>query len=212
MCSREELKQLLYELLFRVNQVAYLSARTQFTDECNSLNTRKHVINHDKSQSGDGNARFERILRFQKAYIRYFVFSSDPYTEFIVPLTSSSLALFITNILSRDGQSPLAYHTSRTIIEFLQVSLLFVVVHLISNRCFLTLVPLCVLHMHTLLQITQNHVVERLLVHYKSDLAKVIKELRLPYNIDVLARIRRDCFQQNFRDPNSLQNHQVHVS
>lgn len=60
-------------------------------------------------------------------------------------------------------------------------------------------------------QITQSHVVERLLLHYKTDLLKVIKEQRLPYNIDVLAKIRRDCYLQNFNDPNSLQNSQVHV-
>lgn len=61
------------------------------------------------------------------------------------------------------------------------------------------------------LQITHSHVVEVLMLHYKNDLVKVLKELRLPYNIDVLARIRRDCFQQNFSDPNSLHHTQVHV-
>lgn len=65
--------------------------------------------------------------------------------------------------------------------------------------------------MCTSFQITQSHVVERLLLHYKTDLTKVIKEQRLPYNIDVLARIRHDCYQQNFNDPNSLQNSQVIV-
>lgn len=120
MCSRGELKQLLYELLFRVDQVAYLGARTQFNEECNA-NSHRYS---EKNPIGNGNLRFENILRFQKAYMRYFVFASDPYTDFIVPLTSSSLALFITNILSRDGpmQSPGIYHTSRSIIEFLQVS------------------------------------------------------------------------------------------
>lgn len=54
--------------------------------------------------------------------------------------------------------------------------------------------------------------VQRLLSHYKSDLVKVIKELRLPYNIEVLTQIRRDCYHQHFNDPNSLQNNQVHVS
>lgn len=124
MCSREELRQLLHELLYRMDQVAYLGARTQFNEECNNIKSQNFSAYNDKSHIGNGNARFENILRFQKAYIRYFVFASDPYTEFIVPLTSSSLALFITNILSQDGpsQSPV-YHTSRTIIEFLQVSL-----------------------------------------------------------------------------------------
>lgn len=125
MCSREELRQLLYELLCRLDYVAYLAARTQFKDDCNNMNSRKFSTRKEKKQRPSaGNKRFENILRFQRAYIRYFVFASDPYTEFIVPLTSSSLALFITNILSRDGpmQSPTAYHTSRSIIEFLQVS------------------------------------------------------------------------------------------
>lgn len=49
------------------------------------------------------------------------------------------------------------------------------------------------------------------MLHYKNDLIKVIKEFRLPYNIDVLARIRRDCFHQNFSDPNSLHHPQVLV-
>lgn len=138
MCSREELKQLLHELLYRLDQVAYLGARTQFKDECNSLSSQTYLEYHGKCQFTNGNIRFESILRFQKAYIRYFVFSSDPYTEFIVPLTSSSLALFITNILSRDGngQTELPpYHTSRTIIEFLQV----------SGRCK----PRCCAHKHS---------------------------------------------------------------
>lgn len=51
-----------------------------------------------------------------------------------------------------------------------------------------------------------------LLLHYKSELVKVMKELRLPYNIEVLAQIRRDCYHQHFNDPNSLHNNQVHVS
>lgn len=54
--------------------------------------------------------------------------------------------------------------------------------------------------------------VQTLLRHYKSDLVKVIKELRLPYNIEVLTQIRRDCYHQRFNDPNSLQNNQVLVS
>lgn len=124
MCSRSELRQLLHELLFRLDQVAYLGARTQFSEECSQLESLNFSTHIDKYHSGNGNTRFENILRFQKAYIRFFVFAADPYTEFIVPLTSSSLALFITNILSQDGptQLPVAYHTSRTIVEFLQVS------------------------------------------------------------------------------------------
>lgn len=62
------------------------------------------------------------------------------------------------------------------------------------------------------LQITHSHVVETLMLHYKNDLVKVINELRLPHTIEILARIRRDCFHQNFSDPNSLQHTKVHVS
>lgn len=64
----------------------------------------------------------------------------------------------------------------------------------------------------TTFQITQSHVVKRLLLHYKTDLLKVVKELRMPYNIEVLTQIRHDCYQHNFSNPNSLQNTQVLVS
>lgn len=123
MCSREELRQLLFELLYRLDQVAFLGARRQFSEESSNLTLKNKNVSAALKMGRD-TARFEKILRFHKAYIRYFVFASDPYTEFIVPLGSSSLALFMTNILSRDGpmSSPIGYHTSRTIIEFLQVS------------------------------------------------------------------------------------------
>lgn len=130
MCSRQELRQLLHELLFRLDQVAYLGARTQFNEECNSISNAHRYgggdgngVGIDESPYANGNKHFENILRFQRAYIRYFVFALDPFTEFIVPMKSSSLALFINNILSRDGpMQPMTGHTSRTIIEFLQVS------------------------------------------------------------------------------------------
>lgn len=125
MCSRQELRQLLHELLFRLDQVAYLGARTQFNEECNSISNAQRYGADKNGPHANGNVHFERILRFQRAYIRYFVFVLDPYTEFIVPMKSSSLSLFINNILSRDGptQSPIMTgHTSRTIIEFLQVN------------------------------------------------------------------------------------------
>lgn len=131
MCTRQELRQLLHELLYRLDQVAYLGARTQFNEECNSISNAQRFGagvggGFDKIPYANGNVHFENILRFQRAYFRYFVFALDPYTEFIVPMKSSSLALFINNILSRDGptqQSSMTGHTSRTIIEFLQVSL-----------------------------------------------------------------------------------------
>lgn len=142
MCSREELRQLLYELLCRLDYVAYLAARTQFKEECNIANSRRSSARIErKYKPVAGNKQFENILRFQRAYVRYFVFAaSDPYTEFIVPLTSNSLALFITNILSRDGpmQSPTAYHTSRTIIEFLQVCYFECYNHVVENLRYLS--------------------------------------------------------------------------
>lgn len=53
--------------------------------------------------------------------------------------------------------------------------------------------------------------VQRLLSHYKTDLMQVIKDQHLPFNIEVLTKIRHDCYQEHFSNPNSLQNNQVHV-
>lgn len=61
-------------------------------------------------------------------------------------------------------------------------------------------------------QITQNHVVVRLLSHYKQELSKVVKELRMPYTIEVLAQIRRDCFLRHFSTPNALRKLHSEVS
>lgn len=125
MCTREELKSLLFELISRIDQVALLSAKYQFNDEFygNANGVRSHERNKSPLDAYM-RARFEDILRFQRAYIRYFVFSDDPLMNFIVPLPPSSLTLFITNILSDLGQdnNPSGFHTTHSIITFLQVS------------------------------------------------------------------------------------------
>lgn len=74
--------------------------------------------------SPNADIRFAEILRFQKAYLRYFVFVNDQYTELIVPLSMSSLSMFISNIISQTPKPPTPpiFQTSRTIIEFLQVN------------------------------------------------------------------------------------------
>lgn len=121
MCTREELKSLLFELILRVDQVALLSAKYQFNDEFhgNTNGVRSHERNKIPLR-----ARFDDILRFQRAYIRYFVFADDPLMNFIVPLPPTSLTLFMTNILSDIGQNdgPSGFHTTHSIIKFLQVS------------------------------------------------------------------------------------------
>lgn len=119
MCTREELKTLLYELLLRVDQVAFLSAKCQLDDEFVLGNAAGLQLTDKMPQ----NARFKYILRFQKAYIRYFVFACDPSANFIVPLQSTSLTLFMTNILSDiQTEIPPGYHTTNTIVRFLEVS------------------------------------------------------------------------------------------
>lgn len=140
MCTREEIKFLLKELLQRIDRVALLSARVQFNEECESQKTYTHY-NHVVELPVPRNAdiRFGEILRYQKAYLRYMVFANDPYTELVVPLSISSLSLFITNIISQTPKpsTPPIFQTSRTIIEFLQV--------INTNRMF----SLHRLHTHT---------------------------------------------------------------
>lgn len=125
MCTREELKSLLFELIIRVDQVALLSAKYQLNDEYhgNANGVRSHERNKIPLDAYM-RARFEDILRFQRAYIRYFVFADDPLMNFIVPLQPSSLTLFITNILSDIGHndSSSGFYTTHSIIKFLQVS------------------------------------------------------------------------------------------
>lgn len=128
MCTREELKSLLHELLFHVDRLAFLSATSQFQNENNQKDALKYLSYCEQRNFSLRNeyelARFKTIFRFQKAYLRYLIFSSDPYTEIIVPLpeTLSSLALFIINIINKYvPQHSTMYMTSRTIVDFLQV-------------------------------------------------------------------------------------------
>lgn len=123
MCTRDEIKFLLKELLQRIDQVALLSARMQFNEECESRKSYTHP-GAEPSASRAADQRFSEIFRFQKAYLRYFVFANDQYTELIVPLSISSLSMFISNIITQTPKpsAPPAFQTSRTIIEFLQVN------------------------------------------------------------------------------------------
>lgn len=123
MCTRDEIKFLLKELLQRVDQVALLSARMQFNEECESRKLYTHSV-AEPSAPRNADIRFGEILRFQKAYLRYFVFANDQYTELIVPLSISSLSMFISNIIPQTPKpsTPPVFQTSRTIVEFLQVN------------------------------------------------------------------------------------------
>lgn len=126
MCTREELNSLIRELLRHVEQVALLGAKIQFDEEMKLIkptesyltcsdNTKNYVKNNAQ------NARFKQVVRFHVAYLKYFVFAADPFAEIIVPLSASSLTLFMTNILSKSSHQIPFQHTSKTIIEFLQV-------------------------------------------------------------------------------------------
>lgn len=119
MCTREELKTLLYELILRVDQVAFLSAKYQLNDEFYNSTGNTKIPYNDYVK-----ARFEKVLRFQRAYLRYFVFAADPLANFIVPLRSSSLSLFITNIVADvfPNETVNGYHTTNSIIYFLRVN------------------------------------------------------------------------------------------
>lgn len=130
MCTRQELNWLIRELLHHIEEVALLSAKIQFDEELKLTKPTDYFANVDSTQnqmqSNANNARFERVVRFHMAYMKYYVFGLDPYAEIIVPLPSTSLALFITNITSRmtsPSQKFPTRHTSRTIIEFLQVNI-----------------------------------------------------------------------------------------
>lgn len=150
MCTREELKSLLFELILRVDQVALLSAKYQFNDEfhgnANDVRSNEPIkIPLDMYMR----ERFDDILRFQRAYIRYFVFADDPLMNFIVPLPPSSLTLFITNILSDIGEndSPSGFHTTHSIIRFLQVSFSIIILQFSLTMSYLIIIwPFFVLH------------------------------------------------------------------
>lgn len=128
MCTREELNSLIRELLRHIEQVALLGAKIQFDEELKLNKPVEYLTCSDKTKNyvrnNAQNARFKQVARFHMAYLKYFVFALDPYAEIIVPLSSSSLALFITNIMSKmapSSQQMPFHHTSKTIIEFLQV-------------------------------------------------------------------------------------------
>lgn len=125
MCTREEINLLIRELLYHVEQVAISAARIEFNNEIKTNNIeyaaygeKTNIERNEKAKK-----RYDQLVRFHSAYMQYFTFALDPFAEIIIPLTSSSLSLFITNIVSRmmPQQAQTMPHTSRTIVEFLQV-------------------------------------------------------------------------------------------
>lgn len=125
MCTREELNSLISELLRHIDEVAVLSAKIQYEEESKLIKPIEYLTCCDQTNNDIKNrmvnTRLNQLIRFHVAYLRYFVFSMDPYAEIIVPLSPSSLSLFITNIVSEIVPQPIVHHTSRTIMEFLQV-------------------------------------------------------------------------------------------
>lgn len=122
MCTREELNKLIKELFFHVDRAAVLGAQIQFKQEQKSQTKCKSMAHGKSSQSEN---RLKKLIEFQKAFFKYLIFALDPYTEIIVPISSSSVALFMTNVIKR--MTPRLghfQHTSRTIVEFLQVSII----------------------------------------------------------------------------------------
>lgn len=43
--------------------------------------------------------------------------------------------------------------------------------------------------------------VHKLFTFYRNDLLRVIKEMRLPHSIEVLTKIRRECYRQCHAQP-----------
>lgn len=194
MCTREELKSLILELLRHIEQVALLSAKIQFDEEIKMSKSPEYLTCSDNTnnyvRNNAQNARFKQLARFHVAYMKYYVFASDPYAEIVVPLSSSSLALFITNIMSKMAPSPQPMpfnHTSKTIVEFLQVS--GDATTCIRNR------------FHNIFffvsQFVNAPLVNAFFIQYKSDLRSIMKEMNLQYDIDTLTKIRHETFRKN---------------
>lgn len=122
MCSREELNDLIHELLYHIEKVGTFSAQIQFENELKSVEYLTCCAQTNTDMKTEmTNTRLKQLIRFHVAYMRYFVFAFDPYAEIFVPLSSSSLTLFITNIVSKTMPEHAMVHTSRSILEFLQV-------------------------------------------------------------------------------------------
>lgn len=136
MCTREELNGLIGLLLYHVDRAAGLGAKIQYEQEQRGLEeeqqqrqkpkiARKNVKQKKAVKDGASNQRLKQLLHFHSAYFKYLIFALDPYTEILVPLSaSSSLTLYITNFIRRQmpqTHAPYRY-TSRTVVEFLQVS------------------------------------------------------------------------------------------
>lgn len=196
MCTREELNNLIRELLKHIEKVAVLSAQIQYDEELKSKKPVEYLTCSDKTNNAmrdsSNNARLNQLVRFHVAYLRYFVFSIDRFTEIIIPLSPSSLSLFMTNIVSDFLPQPIIQHTSRTILEFLQV-------------CFMkyprffqcTSVINFLSHSHS--QAINSDLVRTLCNKFKNALANIIKELHMPHDINALTKIRHECFRQNMQ-------------
>lgn len=144
MCTRSEINGLIGLLLYHVDRAAAKGAEIQLKQEQRQWprqyeqmqvkeqqkQQKQKIIRRSYKQRKSGKStaidlRMKQLLRFHSAYFRYLIFASDPYTELLIPLsTSSSLTLFITNFIRRQmpyNQAPYQY-TSRVIVEFLQVN------------------------------------------------------------------------------------------
>lgn len=135
MGSRDEYNTLMRELLRHIEQVAILGANIQFKEEIEVDKPIEYLTCCEKTKNYLRNnvqsARYKQIVRFHSAYMKYFVFASDPYAEIVIPLSPSSLSLFIWK------HQFTFQHTSKTIIEFLQARTMnyYYLTHHRGRRC-----------------------------------------------------------------------------
>lgn len=125
MFSREEINYLISQLLYHVDRAAVIGANLHYEQEQTMKLASKKVVKRRRVTTT--NKKLKQLVRFHSAYFKYLIFALDPHTEISVPLSKSSpLTLFITNIMSKTFPTyrPYFSHTSRTIVEFLQVSVL----------------------------------------------------------------------------------------
>lgn len=128
MCSREEINHLISQLFYHVERAAVIGARLHFKQEQKAKKPPKKR-SAKRARPTVTNKRLKQLIRFHSAYFKFLIFALDPHTEIRVPLSnSSSLTLFMTNILAKmyPNYRPYSPHTSRTIVEFLQVTKIIV--------------------------------------------------------------------------------------
>lgn len=66
MCTREELRGLLRELLVHIDRLAFVSAKTQYNNENYPMSSMRYSSCYDNRQLGMQPDRFKNLLRFQK--------------------------------------------------------------------------------------------------------------------------------------------------